>query len=178
MVKYNTYLCLLLITFANSLGPDQARQNVGPDLDPNCLTLWWYSWNKFSKRWFWQNSADDKFPVVEELSIIHTGGSAAPEAAGAGSTTLDRSFDVVCDWDTGACVGAGSDLGAGSDFGTGAGSWCTGGLGCCCCCGGGWGVGCDCTFLGVSKTLAFLITTGSFFFSDSQPVCRDTWKIH
>ena len=28
----------LLITFANSLDPDQARQNVGPDLDPNCLT--------------------------------------------------------------------------------------------------------------------------------------------
>ena len=27
------------ITFANSLDPDQARQNVGPDLDPNCLTL-------------------------------------------------------------------------------------------------------------------------------------------
>ena len=25
--------------FANSLDPDQARQNVGPDLDPNCLTL-------------------------------------------------------------------------------------------------------------------------------------------
>ena len=29
----------LLITFANSLDPDQARQNVGPDLNPNCLTL-------------------------------------------------------------------------------------------------------------------------------------------
>ena len=27
--------CCLLITFANSLDPDQARQNVGPDLDPN-----------------------------------------------------------------------------------------------------------------------------------------------
>ena len=31
--------CGLLITFANSLDPDQDRQNVGPDLDPNCLTL-------------------------------------------------------------------------------------------------------------------------------------------
>ena len=31
--------CHLLITFANNLDPDQARQNVGPDLDPNCLTL-------------------------------------------------------------------------------------------------------------------------------------------
>ena len=34
-------LCLL-ITFANSLDPDQARQNVGPDLDPKCLTPVWY----------------------------------------------------------------------------------------------------------------------------------------
>ena len=30
--------CRLLIIFANSLDPDQARRNVGPDLDPNCLT--------------------------------------------------------------------------------------------------------------------------------------------
>ena len=29
--------CCLLIIFANSLDRDQARQNVGPDLDPNCL---------------------------------------------------------------------------------------------------------------------------------------------
>ena len=26
--------CCLLITYANSLHPDQARQNLGPDLDP------------------------------------------------------------------------------------------------------------------------------------------------
>ena len=31
--------CCLLITFANSLDPDQDRQNVGPDPDPNHLTL-------------------------------------------------------------------------------------------------------------------------------------------
>ena len=31
--------CCLLITFANRLDPDQDRQNVGPDLDPNGLTL-------------------------------------------------------------------------------------------------------------------------------------------
>ena len=31
--------CRLLITFANSLDTDQAQQNIGPDLDPNCLTL-------------------------------------------------------------------------------------------------------------------------------------------
>ena len=29
----------LLLTFAISLEPDQDRQNVGPDLDPNCLIL-------------------------------------------------------------------------------------------------------------------------------------------
>ena len=29
----------LLIIFANSLDPDQARHYVWPDLDPNCLTL-------------------------------------------------------------------------------------------------------------------------------------------
>ena len=32
-------LCCLLITFANSLDPDQDRQSVCPDLDPNCLPL-------------------------------------------------------------------------------------------------------------------------------------------
>ena len=32
-------LCRLLITFANSFYPDQARQNVGPDLDPNWMTV-------------------------------------------------------------------------------------------------------------------------------------------
>ena len=34
--------CCLLITFANSLDPDQAQQNVGPDPDQNCLTPEWY----------------------------------------------------------------------------------------------------------------------------------------
>ena len=33
------HFCHLLITFANSLDPDQDQQNVGPDLDPNHLTL-------------------------------------------------------------------------------------------------------------------------------------------
>ena len=31
--------CRLLITFANSLEPDQDRQNVGPDLDPHRFTV-------------------------------------------------------------------------------------------------------------------------------------------
>ena len=29
--------CCLFIMFANSLDPDQDRQNVGPDMDPDCL---------------------------------------------------------------------------------------------------------------------------------------------
>ena len=33
------YLFCLLIAFAYSLEPDQARLMVGPDLDPNGLTL-------------------------------------------------------------------------------------------------------------------------------------------
>ena len=32
-------VCGLLIIFANSLDPDQARHLVGPDKDPNRLTL-------------------------------------------------------------------------------------------------------------------------------------------
>ena len=42
--------CCLLITIANSLDPDKARQNVGPDLDPNCLT----------PRRFWKNPASEE----------------------------------------------------------------------------------------------------------------------
>ena len=42
--------CHLLITSANSLDPDQARQNVGPVLDQNCSTLRWYSWNIFFEK--------------------------------------------------------------------------------------------------------------------------------
>ena len=37
--QHRFYWCRLLITIANSLGPDQARQNVGPDLESNCLPL-------------------------------------------------------------------------------------------------------------------------------------------
>ena len=40
----------LLITFVNSLDPDQARQNVGPDLGPNFLPLRYYSRKKFLKK--------------------------------------------------------------------------------------------------------------------------------
>ena len=32
-----------LIIFENTFEPDQARRNVGPDLDQKCLTNVWYS---------------------------------------------------------------------------------------------------------------------------------------
>ena len=35
----NGDLCHLLLTFANSLDPDQDKQIVGPNVHPNCLTL-------------------------------------------------------------------------------------------------------------------------------------------
>ena len=43
-VTVNSFLasskfCHLPITFANSLDPDQDRQNISPDLDPNQLAL-------------------------------------------------------------------------------------------------------------------------------------------
>ena len=34
----STFRFRLLVTFANSFDPDQARHFVGPDLGPNCLT--------------------------------------------------------------------------------------------------------------------------------------------
>ena len=40
----------MLITFANRFDREQTRQKVGPDLDPNCLTLRWYSWKNFRKK--------------------------------------------------------------------------------------------------------------------------------
>ena len=43
-LSVSSNFCRLLITFVNSLDPDQDRQYVGPDLDSNCLTrrIHWY----------------------------------------------------------------------------------------------------------------------------------------
>ena len=51
----NSDIFHLLITFANSLGPDQARQNVWSDLGPECLTLWWCPWHWRNILWHWIN---------------------------------------------------------------------------------------------------------------------------
>ena len=53
---FSSDFCCLLLTFANILDPDQDRHNVGPDLDPNRLTLKEYS----EKVTFENKSADDK----------------------------------------------------------------------------------------------------------------------
>ena len=55
-----TIFCHLLITVANILDPDQARQKVGPDLDPNCLTLIIFLKEFFEKVDLKKKSADDK----------------------------------------------------------------------------------------------------------------------
>ena len=70
--------CHLLITFANSLDPDQARQNVGSDLDPNCLTLWWYSWEIIleklilKKIFHRRQKSMQNYPSCKVLSHIET----------------------------------------------------------------------------------------------------------
>ena len=50
----------LLITFANSLEPDQARQYVGSDLGSNCLTMVVFLKEFFQKVNFEKKTADDK----------------------------------------------------------------------------------------------------------------------
>ena len=69
-------VCRLLILLTNSLNPDQARQKVGPDLDPNCLTLWWYFWKNSLKMLIFEKSADDrknhaKLPSMQQVNYQH-----------------------------------------------------------------------------------------------------------
>ena len=74
-------LCHLLTTFANSLDQGQARQNVGPDLDPNCLTLIVFLKEFFKKVDFEKKQQQTKkkwrkfpgnFPMEEHLEYINT----------------------------------------------------------------------------------------------------------
>ena len=59
----------LLINFANSLNPDQARQKVGPYLDPNCLTIWWYSWKIFLKKLIFKKKINRRQKHAKLLSM-------------------------------------------------------------------------------------------------------------
>ena len=52
----------LLIIFGNSLDPDQARQDVGPDLDLNCLDTDCTPERTFRKGLILKESADNQQP--------------------------------------------------------------------------------------------------------------------
>ena len=64
------------MTFENSLDNNQAQLYVGPDQDPNCLTLWWYFWKKFLKilikSFLKKKSADGKIAVkISQHAIVY-----------------------------------------------------------------------------------------------------------
>ena len=59
--------CLLLIILTNSLNPDQAQQIVGPDLDPNCLTLWLFHLKNFLKKLI---LSMQNYPACKELNWL------------------------------------------------------------------------------------------------------------
>ena len=65
--------CHLLITFANSLDPDQVWQNVGPDLDPNCLTLWWHSWKIFFEKANFEKRIHKKHANLPSMQRVNNG---------------------------------------------------------------------------------------------------------
>ena len=57
------------VTFANRLDPDQARQAVGPDLDPISLELRRYSWKNSSKKLILKkNQEGDDKKKAQEIS--------------------------------------------------------------------------------------------------------------
>ena len=59
------------MTFANSFDPVQARHNVGPDLDPNCLTLTVFLKEFFEKVEFEKKSMKN-YTVGKELTAKST----------------------------------------------------------------------------------------------------------
>ena len=59
--------CHVLINFANSLDPDQDRQNVGPDPNPKCLTLWKYSSINFYEKASGRQIKQKKLPSMQSV---------------------------------------------------------------------------------------------------------------
>ena len=66
--------CHLLITFANNLDPVQARQNVGPNLGPNCLTLMVFLKEFFERVDFEKNlqmaKKHKKLPMGQRVKVL------------------------------------------------------------------------------------------------------------
>ena len=44
-------------------------KNVGPDLDPNYLPLWWYSWKNFKKKNQLMTKSGKNYPVALHYSL-------------------------------------------------------------------------------------------------------------
>ena len=65
LFAFNVVCCM--INFANSLNPDQARQNVGPDLDSKCLTLFLRDFLKKVNIEKWQIVRTRKYNVLISL---------------------------------------------------------------------------------------------------------------
>ena len=74
----NSFLASHNLSSADNLckqfGP-RSGQNVGPDLDPNCLTLWWYSWKNFLKMFILKKisrrqQSMKNSPACKELNTI------------------------------------------------------------------------------------------------------------
>ena len=73
-VWYYLY-CIYLparVIFANKIvwAQIRPRRSVGPDLDSNCLTLWFYSWEIVLKKLIWKTKSEDdkthvKFPSMQ-----------------------------------------------------------------------------------------------------------------
>ena len=63
-----------MMTFANSLDSDQTRQNVGPDLDPNCGSVDLKNLNFFNKVDFEKESRQqiiyENYPTCKELKTF------------------------------------------------------------------------------------------------------------
>ena len=64
--------CRLLMAFKNNLDQDQTQQNVGPDLDPNCLQLILYLIfeKKILKKSIRQQKSIRNYPVGKD-SILN-----------------------------------------------------------------------------------------------------------
>ena len=61
--------CCLLITLANSLDPDQARRNVGPDLDPNCLVFLKDFFYKVNLKKKIHRQSMQNYPACKEVAL-------------------------------------------------------------------------------------------------------------
>ena len=72
LINSSPTISCLLITFANRLEPDQAQQNVGPDLDPIYFETEMVFMKEFFKKVdFEKKSAEDKsFPWGQSVNLI------------------------------------------------------------------------------------------------------------